>query len=550
MPVDNPFVPRRPRAAARLAADDPTEAFSFEKRVSETGPRTGTIRHTTYYQATLGLSGDVLDDWKYEVYAQIGANDQVNHQTGNVLTSKIEELTFAPDGGVSICGGFDPFGLGSISPECMDYISIDASNHAAVDQTIAEASLSGPLLALPAGDLQAAFGVFYKEDKYQYTASPVASVVPQPAISFRSSGRTYRGSARPTTSRATTTTSTSTRNCSCPCFATRPARSRWRRCSAIGCRTMHRPAASIPGRRSCSTSRSMPCACAAPTSRRFGRRACSSSTSRSCRRSPTSSFSRMSGSLRRRQPGEDRAGRRAGRGAVPRAGHAGVALLPDFAGSDVRDRSHRRKSRPRSGGGHHEHDRRRLDVAAVASAALEPAAVARLVPKSTSPTRSNGGFLRVRAVLLRRAATTRTSRSRTSGARCSRATRSTGEIDDVQETQSKCVRLEDERCRRAGRLAVRPRARAARRELARLVAGFVHDRRGRQQRAVDRGLAGTIGELASAGSLPEWKSNLHVSYAWRDLTVGASWRYIDSMTDADSEPGSRVPDPAASTIST
>ena len=111
----------------------------------------------------------------------------------------------------------------------MEYISTDASNHAEVDQTIVEASVSGPLIALPAGDLKAAFGVFYKEDKYQYTASPVASVILQPAISFRSSGRTYRGSVRPTTSRVTTTTWTSTRNCSCRSFVTRPARSPWRR---------------------------------------------------------------------------------------------------------------------------------------------------------------------------------------------------------------------------------------------------------------------------------------------------------------------------------
>ena len=85
-------------------------------------------------------------------------------------------MTFAPDGGVSVCGGFDPFGLGSISPECLEYIKVDASNHASVDQAIVEASLSGPLFELPAGELPAAFGVFYKEDKYQYAASPVASV--------------------------------------------------------------------------------------------------------------------------------------------------------------------------------------------------------------------------------------------------------------------------------------------------------------------------------------------------------------------------------------
>ena len=79
--------------------------------MSETGPRIGTTEYDVF-QATFGLTGEVLDDWTYEAYAQVGGNDQVNRQTANLLTSKIEELTFAPDGGVSICGGFDPFGLG------------------------------------------------------------------------------------------------------------------------------------------------------------------------------------------------------------------------------------------------------------------------------------------------------------------------------------------------------------------------------------------------------------------------------------------------------
>ena len=178
VPANNPFVPDDLRVLL-ASRPDRTEPVMLFKRVSETGPRTGTHEYDVY-QATVGVAGDALDDWQYEVYAQIGANDQVDHQTGNLLTSRIEELTFAPDGGVSLCGGFNPFGSGSISAECMEYISIDASNHAEVDQTIAEASLSGPLMALPAGDLKAAFGVFYKEDKYQYAASPEASVVIEP----------------------------------------------------------------------------------------------------------------------------------------------------------------------------------------------------------------------------------------------------------------------------------------------------------------------------------------------------------------------------------
>src|SRR6185295_12531733 len=53
-------------------------------------------------------------------------------------------------------------------------------------------------------------------------------------------------------------------------------------------------------------------------------------------------------------------------------------------------------------------------------------------------------------------------------------------------------------------------------------------------------LAGTIGSpiggsftLGVGVSFPEWKSNLNLSYAWRDLTLGATWRYIDAMTDAN-----------------
>jgi len=194
LPATNPYI----SDDLRLLLDsrpNPAANVNFQKRLSELGPRLGEYEYDVY-QVTLGLSGSVFDDWTYDAYAQIGANDQTNLQTGNVLTSRIEELTFAPDGGVSVCGGFDPFGLESISPECLEYIAVDASNHAVVDQTIAEVSLSGPVLSLPAGDLRLAVGAFYKEDRYEYTASPFASVfLPdgRPDIQGFSASRDLRG---------------------------------------------------------------------------------------------------------------------------------------------------------------------------------------------------------------------------------------------------------------------------------------------------------------------------------------------------------------------
>ena len=174
MPPTNPFIP--PDLQLLLdSREDPSADVVLFKRLSELGPRISSVQYDVY-QATLGLRGQVFDGWSYDAYLQIGANDQTDTQSGNALNSRIEELTFAPDGGEAICGGFNPFGLGSISAECAAYIAVDATNRAGVDQTILEASLSGPLLELPAGELRAAFGVFYKKDEYFYSADPVARV--------------------------------------------------------------------------------------------------------------------------------------------------------------------------------------------------------------------------------------------------------------------------------------------------------------------------------------------------------------------------------------
>src|SRR4029450_10463881 len=91
---------------------DPGAPVKFGKRLSELGPR---LENLTYNvdQVTAGLKGKVFEGWQYDIYAQWGANEQTDRQTNNALTSRIEELTFAPDGGQSICGGFEPFGIGS-----------------------------------------------------------------------------------------------------------------------------------------------------------------------------------------------------------------------------------------------------------------------------------------------------------------------------------------------------------------------------------------------------------------------------------------------------
>ena len=168
MPPTNPFIPADLKRLLD-SREDPDAEFWFGKRLSERGPR---VHENNYdmHQLMAGARGRLPGDWDFDVYAQYGASSQRKYQTGNVSRSKVEELTFAPDGGVSICGGFNPFGLDSVLPECADYIAVDAGIDADVRQMIAEFSARGAPIELPAGELRIAIGVQYRSDEYQYRA--------------------------------------------------------------------------------------------------------------------------------------------------------------------------------------------------------------------------------------------------------------------------------------------------------------------------------------------------------------------------------------------
>ena len=173
MPPSNPYVPVDLKRLAD-SRPNPDQILDFQKRLTELGPRRA-LNAYDFYQIAVGAMGRVLEGWRWDAYAQFGENDQTQRQLANALRSRIEELVFAPDGGVSLCGGFDPFGLGSISDECAAYIAADGSNRSGVEQFVAEVTLTGPLFDLPAGTVRAAFGVMHKKDEFFYTADAVVS---------------------------------------------------------------------------------------------------------------------------------------------------------------------------------------------------------------------------------------------------------------------------------------------------------------------------------------------------------------------------------------
>ncbi|MGA0606919.1 TonB-dependent receptor plug domain-containing protein [Phenylobacterium sp. VNQ135] len=167
VPVTNPFIPQDLRTLLASRAN-PTAEFYPRRAFSEVG---GRLSENTYETLQLvgGLRGDLgFNDWKWDVYASYGRMDHTEDQHGNVSRAAMRQLTFAPDGGVAICGGFDIFGAGQVSPGCAAYIAREVKNDTEIQQQVYEANLTGTLFALPTGDLKFAAGAQYRKDEFDY----------------------------------------------------------------------------------------------------------------------------------------------------------------------------------------------------------------------------------------------------------------------------------------------------------------------------------------------------------------------------------------------
>ncbi len=175
IPATNPFIPADLKFLLDSRADPAAGVLVF-KRFSELGPRISSNEYDVY-QLTTGLTGPLPDQWRYDAYVLHGENDRDETQQGNALRSRINDLSYAPDGGASICGEFSVLGSGRMSDACIDYISAGGANHQTYKQTVLELSVGGPVMDLPAGEMRVALGLMHKRDEFLYEADPIASVI-------------------------------------------------------------------------------------------------------------------------------------------------------------------------------------------------------------------------------------------------------------------------------------------------------------------------------------------------------------------------------------
>ena len=177
LPLNNPFVQTNAALQTLLASRAPGAAtanpLSLTKLLVASGPRSQTFSYDVY-QGVAGLRGRIpgtkLD---FDVYGSIGRTQLTNVQFNDTSRSAVATIlngTANYSGSAGSCIGYawNPLGNNPFSPGCEQYATRDNTNVNVTRQKIFEATLTGPIVALPGGDLSFAVGAAYRDNSFTY----------------------------------------------------------------------------------------------------------------------------------------------------------------------------------------------------------------------------------------------------------------------------------------------------------------------------------------------------------------------------------------------
>ena len=192
VPLNSPFITGNPALQALLASRpvQSTAPLALTKLLTFAGERQQTFDYNVY-QAVMGVRGLVPGTaFNFDVYGSFGRTDYSNVQYNDVSKAAFQTImdgTANYTGSAGSCIGFayNPFGVQPLSAGCRQYAVRNNHNSNTTEQKIFEATVSGPLYTLPAGDLSFALGVGYKSNSFDY--QPDAALARGDTPSFDSS---------------------------------------------------------------------------------------------------------------------------------------------------------------------------------------------------------------------------------------------------------------------------------------------------------------------------------------------------------------------------
>lgn len=167
---ENPLIP------ADLAAfmDANSLAFiNYNQAYKSWGSRSPTYDRSSYTVVT-GFEGVFSNDWDWEVSLQDGRYENNSKWPNFTITQRVADaidVVTDPASGQPVCRSraagcipFFPLGNDRPSEDVLAYLQHTVLRHHRNEQQIAAATLTGSLFALPAGDLQFAAGLEYREE--------------------------------------------------------------------------------------------------------------------------------------------------------------------------------------------------------------------------------------------------------------------------------------------------------------------------------------------------------------------------------------------------
>ncbi|HEX5787435.1 MAG TPA: TonB-dependent receptor, partial [Woeseiaceae bacterium] len=193
--VQNPFLPQEVFDLATDEDGDGLRDISYAKRVVEFGNRRTEIERQQF-RIVLGTEGDINDNWAYDLYYSYGRSDLYGRQLGLYITPNLfqslravsDVFDFDGDGDTSeaICAEANArlydcvpinfYGVNNVSDAAREYVQGGdgaAFQKSYQDMNVVSANVTGTLFDLPAGPLQVAGGVEYREETSSHQFDPL-----------------------------------------------------------------------------------------------------------------------------------------------------------------------------------------------------------------------------------------------------------------------------------------------------------------------------------------------------------------------------------------
>jgi iron complex outermembrane receptor protein len=167
-------------------------------------PPRSTSVNTNTYQIVTGFEGELpFKDWTWEAYASHGQSTSQTQIFGVVSLDRYRAIVTSPNYGRGFVGVQNnndlvngiPQGGGGFagarvtcttglpimenftpSQDCKDALSLPLQNRQQLDQTVYEANLQGGLFEWWAGEVRAAVGASYRENKFEYQTDGLTSI--------------------------------------------------------------------------------------------------------------------------------------------------------------------------------------------------------------------------------------------------------------------------------------------------------------------------------------------------------------------------------------